>query len=261
MSNNDLGFVFEPAHPPVPNTGKKIACVFSGAGLSRESGLQTFRDSDGLWENHKVEEVASREGWEANVPLVLDFYAARTRQMRTVEPNAGHKALARLEEKYEVYHLTQNIDDLLERAGCCHVWHLHGDINHRKCEHHFSSGHIPDAGGPCNYRCEQAEPVTLEDKCPLCNGQMRPDVTWFGEAVNMRDRELAEIVPRCDVFIGVGTSALVHPAATVLQLFVTAKQKYFVDPKPAPRLRSYSRLEGTAGELLPPLVDFLLTTA
>src|ERR1039457_6488106 len=109
--------------------------VFSGAGLSKESGIPTFRDCvDGLWHNYKIEEVATPKGWEKDQKKVLDFYAARWKNIKECEPNPAHKAIAKLQEKYEVTSITQNIDDLLERAGCKNVWHLHGQITQRKCE-------------------------------------------------------------------------------------------------------------------------------
>ena len=113
---------------------KKRVVVFSGAGLSAESGIPTFRGSDGLWENHRIEDVASPEGWARDPKLVLNFYAMRFEKVQSVQPNVGHFALAKLQEKFDVINITQNIDDLLERAGCRNVWHLHGRIDYQKCE-------------------------------------------------------------------------------------------------------------------------------
>src|SRR5271156_1295982 len=157
---------------------KKYLVIFSGAGLSKESGVPTFRDAkDGLWENYRIEEVASQAGWQRDKKLVLEFYAARMANIRTSQPNEAHKAIARLQEKYHVLNITQNIDDLLERAGCEHVWHLHGGINSRKCERHLSIGidHFL-----CDYSAAQVEPVRLGELCPKCEGQLRPDIVWFG---------------------------------------------------------------------------------
>ena len=196
---------------------KKHLVVFSGAGLSKESGVPTFRDAkDGLWENYRVEEVASQAGWRRNKQLVLDFYAARLGNIRKCAPNAAHQAIARLQEKYHVLNITQNIDDLLERAGCEHVWHVHGSINARKCERHHSIGIVEFR---CDYHAAQVEPVRWGELCPKCSGQLRPDIVWFGEAVDMRFHELADLADRTEVFIGVGTSAQVYPAAGVIDIF------------------------------------------
>src|SRR6185295_20174942 len=139
-----------------------LAITFSGAGLSRESGIPTFRDAkDGLWHNYKIEEIASHDSWATRKAEMLDFYGKRTLQAWECQPNEAHKALARLQQKYRVVNITQNIDDLLERAGCSEVWHLHGDIGHRKCEWHRS---IPGGSHPqyrCDYRVPQRTPVKL----------------------------------------------------------------------------------------------------
>jgi NAD-dependent deacetylase len=238
---------------------KKHLIVFSGAGLSKESGVPTFRDAkDGLWENYRIEEVASQEGWQRDKKLVLEFYAARLGNIRKCEPNAAHHAIARLQEKYHVLNITQNIDDLLERAGCEHVWHLHGSINARKCERHHSIGidHFL-----CDYHAAHVEAVRLGELCPKCSGQLRPDIVWFGEAVDMRWHELADFANRTAVFIGVGTSAQVYPAAGVIDIFSDVKQKFFIDPYPPPRLEDFVLLAGAAGEHLPRLVERLLREA
>jgi NAD-dependent deacetylase len=240
----------------------KTAVVFSGAGLSKESGIPTFRDSQtGLWENYKVEEVATQEGWQANKQLVLDFYRDRTNNCKSVQPNAGHLALAKLEEKYKVVNITQNIDDLLERAGCTNVWHLHGDINHRKCEFHKEISNLDgDTQFTCDFKAIHDKPVVLGDICPKCGGQLRPDVVWFGEAVDMRDRDLFDLMDEVSVFIGCGTSAQVHPAASLLHTFnhLDKNNKFFVDVVPPGRLQSWTLMAGTAAEQLPKLVDGLL---
>jgi NAD-dependent deacetylase len=238
---------------------KKYVVVFSGAGLSKESGVPTFRDAkDGLWENYRIEEVASQEGWRRDKRLVLDFYAARTRQIRSCAPNPAHLAIARLQEKYHLLNVTQNIDDLLERGGCQDVWHLHGSINFRKCEWHHSIGY---GDCHCDFREAQAEPVVFGDICPKCAGQLRPDIVWFGEAVEMREHLLIDLAEKTEVFIGVGTSAQVYPAAGMLNLFGAAKEKYFIDPHPPASIRGFSILAGPAGEHLPRLADELLGRA
>ena len=235
---------------------KKNVVVFSGAGLSKESGVPTFRDAkDGLWENYRVEEVASQDGWRRNKKLVLEFYAARTQQIRACEPNDAHKAIARLQEKFHVLNITQNIDDLLERAGCEHVWHLHGGINFRKCERHRSIG---IGNFDCDFQEPQTEPVMLGEVCPKCSGQLRPDIVWFGEAVDMRERFLLDLADDTEVFIGVGTSAQVYPAAGMLNLFGPARRKYFIDPHPPLQFPGFTILAGKAGEHLPKLAAELM---
>jgi NAD-dependent deacetylase len=130
----------------------KRAAVFSGAGLSAESGIPTFRDSGGLWENHRIEDVATPEAWHRDPKLVLQFYAARFEKIRQCAPNAAHLAFAKLQEKFDVTHITQNIDDLLEQAGNRHVWHLHGRIDAQKCERHFDIFGFRDNYFNCDFK-------------------------------------------------------------------------------------------------------------
>jgi NAD-dependent deacetylase len=240
----------------------KTIVVFSGAGLSQESGIPTFRDSKtGLWENHKIEDVASQEGWQNNKQLVLDFYKARYENCSKVEPNAAHLAIAALEKKYRVINITQNVDNLLERAGCTQVWHLHGDLYHRKCEWHKDISNLDgDTQFTCDFKIIQDKPVELGEKCPKCNGQLRPDVVWFGEAVDMRDKELFGLMNNTYAFIGCGTSAQVHPAASLLPTFnyLPKERKFFIDKSPMLRLQSWTTIQGSASEKLPELVDDLL---
>jgi len=231
--------------------------IFSGAGLSAESGIATFRDSDGLWENHTIEDVATPLGWMKNPTLVLDFYAQRFWQMQQCQPNAAHRAIAQLAKRFDVVCITQNIDTLLEQAGAQDVWHLHGRIDRQKCEWHFDIPPI-DAGWQCDYRAEIAKPTELGDLCPKCGKQLRPDVVWFGEAVDMRVDNLYEIVDRVDVFIGIGTSAQVYPAANLLRFFGNTQEKYFIDPNPAYEvLQGFTVYEGTASEQMSKLVERL----
>jgi NAD-dependent deacetylase len=228
--------------------------VFSGAGLSAESGIPTFRDSNGLWENHKVEDVATPDGWKRNKTKVLKFYSDRFYSVRNNQPNQGHLALAKLESKFEVFHLTQNIDDLLERAGSTNVRHLHGSLFQRRCENIL-----------CSYRIDHTEPVRLGDICPTCGHQLRPSVVWFGEPVDMQMKKLKSLAwkSRNDgVFICVGTSANVFPAAKLLDIFSILQTKYFVNTEVNPfdnlKLIGYNMLEGQAGKILPNLVNNLL---
>lgn len=235
---------------------KKIV-VFSGAGLSAESGIPTFRDSGGLWENYSLEDVATPLGWMRDPKLVLDFYAQRLVQMQQCQPNAAHKAIAKLANCFEVICITQNIDTLLEQAGVRDVWHVHGRIDYHKCEWHFS---IPpmDADWQCDYRAQISKPTQLGDLCPKCGKQLRPDVVWFGEAVDMRVDELYEIVDHVDVFIGVGTSAQVYPAANLLRFFGNVAEKYFIDPNPAySELHGFNVIADTAAAKMPELVEVL----
>jgi NAD-dependent deacetylase len=235
---------------------KKIV-VFSGAGLSAESGIPTFRDSGGLWEGHRIEDVAAPIGWKKNPSLVLDFYAQRFVQMQMCQPNAAHVAIAKLATLFNVVCITQNIDTLLEQAGVKDVWHMHGQIDHHKCEWHFS---IPpmDADWQCDYRAKITQPTQLGDLCPQCGKQLRPDVVWFGEAVDMRVDNLYEIVSLVDVLIGVGTSAQVYPAANLLRFFKDVREKYFIDPNPPySALDGFTVFKGIACEKMPQLVEVL----
>lgn len=241
----------------------KTVVVFSGAGLSQESGIPTFRDSNGLWHNHKVEDVASQDGWHRNKQLVLDFYKQRFENIKACEPNSAHKALARLQEKYHVVNITMNIDDLLERAGCTDVLHLHGAINQKKCEWHKNITTLDgDTNFTCDYLTTQDKPIDFEERCPKCNGNLRPNVVWFGEAVSeMNYKHLAELVREVKynegTFICVGTSGLVYPASYLISFFAQVDNKYIIDPKPQ-KIADYNLLKGNAGEQLPLLVDALL---
>jgi NAD-dependent deacetylase len=236
----------------------KKAVIFSGAGLSAESGIPTFRGSNGLWDNYCIEEVASPEGWAKDPALVLEFYRQRFEQMQNCKPNAAHDAIAQLQEKFDVLCITQNIDTLLEKAGVNNVIHLHGQIDYAKCEWYCS---IPprNADRECDYRTEITEALKMGDRCPKCDKQLRPDVVWFGEAVSLPKREIRQILPEVEVFIGVGTSAQVYPAAHLLYYFEDTPQKYFIDPNPPTvLLENYTFLLGTAAEKMTELVKFLL---
>lgn len=243
----------------------KTVVIFSGAGLSAESGVPTFRDSNGLWENHKVEDVAHPSGWAKNKELVIEFYRQRFEGCKKCQPNAAHKAIAALEAKFNVINITQNIDDLLERAGCNIVRHLHGSIDKRKCEWHKSCCMLD---GDTRYTClvaeDHKEAVKLGDKCIACGGQMRPDVVWFDEPVLFNFEQVRDLVKEVKyndgVFICVGTSAQVYPAASLIPLFAQVKNKYIIDPK-ARRIADYTLLTGKAGDEVPKLVEQLLKDA
>ncbi|MBB4806970.1 NAD-dependent deacetylase [Chryseobacterium defluvii] len=181
---------------------KKLT-ILSGAGISAESGIQTFRDSNGLWENHSVTEVASPQGWRNNRELVLEFYNQRRRQLHEVEPNDAHKLLAELEKYYEVQIITQNIDDLHEKAGSSKVLHLHGEL-FKSCS--------------CNNKnliYEQKEDIKIGDKA-ADGAQLRPFIVWFGEDVPLM-KEAARHAKEADIFLVIGTSLQVYPAAGLLQ--------------------------------------------
>jgi len=243
----------------VSTKSKLHIVIFSGAGLSTESGIPTFRDSGGLWEQHRIEDVASPEGWMRNKKLVLDFYAMRFAKQAECLPNPAHLAIAELSARHAVVNITQNIDTLLERAGCENVWHLHGRIDMQKCEYHHSLSFPYDTQFECDYRSSITKPIRLGDECPKCGGQLRPDIVWFGEPVDMREDQLSEIVNTADIFIGVGTSAQVYPAAGMLPLFRRTQEKYFIDPHPNYEvLDGYHVLKGSASEQLPALVRRLL---
>ncbi|GGI57890.1 SIR2 family NAD-dependent protein deacylase [Winogradskyella haliclonae] len=193
--------------------------VLTGAGMSAESGIKTFRDADGLWEGHDVMEVASPQGFCNNPELVLDFYNQRRRQLKEVKPNAAHIALANLEEAYNVSIVTQNVDDLHERAGSTNVLHLHGEL--RK---------IRSTGNPTDIRDWQ-EDINLGDICD--NGyQLRPHIVWFGEDVPMIE-EAITICETADVLIIIGTSMQVYPAASLMNFVKSTIPIYYIDPKPA----------------------------
>ncbi|WP_413173764.1 SIR2 family NAD-dependent protein deacylase [Anabaena azotica] len=229
--------------------------VFSGAGLSAESGIPTFRGAGGLWEGYKIEEVATPLGWMQNQKLVLDFYAQRFVQMQECQPNAAHFAIAELANHFDVVCITQNIDTLLEKAGVKDVWHIHGRIDYQKCEWHFG---IPPmyAEWQCDYQAQINKPVQWGDLCPKCGKKLRPDVVWFGEAVDMQVDNLYKIQSQVNIFIVVGTSAQVYPAANLLKFFQDVPEKYFIDPHPNTEvLAGFTVMTGTATKHLPALVE------
>jgi len=196
----------------------KIA-VLTGAGVSAESGLKTFRDSNGLWEGHDVMEVASPGGFARNPELVLEFYNQRRRQLLKVLPNEAHRALAALENHHEVAIVTQNVDDLHERAGSTRVVHLHGEL--LKVRSTYDENLVLD----------WQDDLNLGDLCEN-NYQLRPHIVWFGEAVPKMEVAI-ELVQVSDIILIVGTSMQVYPAAGLIQYTRSDAHVYFVDPKPA----------------------------
>ena len=207
---------------------KKIT-VLTGAGVSAESGITTFRDSDGLWENHRVEDVASIEGWYRDMKVVLDFYNARRAQLATVRPNAAHLAIASLEDGYDVTVVTQNVDNLHERAGSTRIIHLHGELTKVRPENccnemdGFSEETVFDIG---------FDAIEVGDKAP--NGaQLRPHIVWFGEAVPKIDAAI-DAVEAADIILIVGTSLQVYPAAGLYRYARMGTPIYIIDPKDVP---------------------------
>ena len=218
--------------------------VLTGAGVSAESGIATFRQSGGLWETHRLEDVATPEGFARNPRLVLDFYNARRRQLHTVQPNPAHTALARLEEVLgERFTLiTQNIDDLHERGGSRRVLHMHGEILKARC-----------AG--CAHVLHWPGDLTLADACPDCGGRLRPHVVWFGEVPFHLEEEIPGAL-EAEVFMAVGTSGSVYPAAGMV---AEAKRRrrltVEVNLEPSENTHLFDiRVLGPAGKTLPELV-------
>ncbi|MDB5257780.1 MAG: Silent information regulator protein Sir2 [Chitinophagaceae bacterium] len=196
---------------------KKNVVVLSGAGISAESGIKTFRDSGGLWEGYDVTEVATPEGFRRNPELVLEFYNMRRKQAMDAKPNAGHLALVELEKQYHVNIITQNVDNLHEKAGSSHVLHLHGELFKSRSTRRPSL--IYDMNG---------WELKIGDTCEL-GAQLRPHIVWFGEAVPAMDEAIA-LVRKADVLIIVGTSMQVYPAAGLIDYAPQGIPVYVVDP-------------------------------
>ena len=194
---------------------KKIV-VISGAGISAESGISTFRDNNGLWENHNIMEVASFEGWRKNKELVLDFYNKRRQQVLECLPNKAHRALAQLEKNYDVQIITQNVDDLHERAGSTNIIHLHGELLKARSTVNESLVY------------SWKKDITLNDTCEK-GSQLRPHIVWFGEAVPLLEEAL-EIVQTADILLVIGTSLLVYPAASLIHYAPIFSKKFIIDP-------------------------------
>ena len=207
---------------------QKIA-VLTGAGVSAESGMSTFRDANGLWDNYNVEDVATLEGWNRNPALVLDFYNQRRRQLATVKPNAAHLAIASLEDNYDVTVITQNIDNLHERAGSTRIIHLHGELTKVRPENRynerngFSEDMVFDIGyGDINLGDTSVDGI-----------QLRPHIVWFGEAVPKIEQAI-DVVEAADILLIVGTSLQVYPAAGLYAYAKASTPIYIIDPKDVP---------------------------
>lgn len=206
---------------------KRIVAL-TGAGMSAESGLKTFRDADGLWEGHDVMQVASPEGWRQDPELVLDFYNQRRRQLFQARPNRGHELLAGLEQRYNVEVVTQNVDDLHERAGSSSVLHLHGEL--LKVRSSRDERLVKD----------WSTDLALGDLCEL-GSQLRPHIVWFGEAVPLLE-PAAEITAQADIIIIIGTSMQVYPAASLIHYAKPGVPIYFIDPRPTISESQFSNL-------------------
>lgn len=196
---------------------KKVV-VFTGAGISAESGLKTFRGDGGLWEGYRVEDVATPEAWAKNPALVLEFYNQRRQQVRAAQPNAAHKALVDLEQGYDVRIITQNVDDLHERAGSQNVLHLHGEVLYARSTQ--DPGYTRHLG---------AADIMIGDSCPL-GSQLRPHIVWFGEMVPAMD-EAARIVSTADIFLCIGTSLQVYPANSLIFATSRRARRIVVNPE------------------------------
>lgn len=224
--------------------------ILTGAGISAESGIRTFRDFNGLWENHRVEEVASPEGFSENPDLVLRFYNIRRAQMGEVEPNAAHLALARLEREWPggVLLVTQNVDDLHERAGTENLIHMHGELRKVRCNR---------CGVAFSWQGDQSR----KDECPRCRrrGGMRPHIVWFGEVPFELER-IYQALEACGCFVSIGTSGHVYPAAGFVQEanpYAYTLELNLEASKGASRF--FEQRSGRASELVPAWVDELLS--
>lgn len=203
---------------------KKRIVVLTGAGISAESGFSTFRDAGGLWDNYPVEQVATPEGWHANPNMVTDFYNHLREQLASAKPNEGHRILAELEDDFDVTIVTQNVDDLHERAGSHHIIHLHGDLR-KVC----SSRNPND---PRYIRTLPATQPVVEHGALAEDGSLlRPWIVWFGEAVPNLE-PAAEVTERADIFVIIGTSLNVYPAASLIRYTRPGVPVFLIDPKP-----------------------------
>lgn len=224
---------------------KEKIVVLSGAGVSAESGIKTFRDSGGLWEEYNVEDVASIEGWYKNRKLVLDFYNTRRRELQKTEPNLAHRIIARLEEKYNVCVVTQNVDNLHERAGSTNVIHLHGELTKARGERDENSSY------EIGYR-----DITLGEKAPD-GTQLRPFIVWFGESVPMLQKA-TERVSQADILIIIGTSLNVYPAAGLVNYTKRGCRIYLIDPQPMNlRMEQFTQIQEKATSGMKQLAAFL----
>lgn len=209
---------------------RKKLVVLSGAGVSAESGVATFRDAGGLWEGHNVMDVASPEGFRKNPELVLDFYNQRRRQLQTVKPNKAHQIIAELESDFDVHVITQNVDDLHERAGSSKVLHLHGELLKARSVNNE------------NDIIDWTSDINLGDLHPISKKQLRPHIVWFGETVPAI-AEAMEIVEQAEYVVVIGTSLQVYPAAGLMDYAKPGVKIFYVDPNPTPVHNSCNKVE------------------
>ena len=225
--------------------------ILTGAGISAESGLGTFRDVDGLWTRYDLNDVATPEGFVRNPALVHEFYNYRRSNCRTAAPNAAHVALAELQHRHssEVLIVTQNIDDLHERAGSQSVWHMHGEITRALC-------------AACGHRWEAPERMDPSDCCPACNATAtRPDVVWFGEYPHFMD-DIQDRLERCDLFVSIGTSGSVYPAAGFVATAAGAGARTLeLNLEPSETASAFMEVQyGKASEIVSAWVDEVLSS-
>lgn len=222
--------------------------MLTGAGMSAESGIKTFRDNDGLWNNYRVEEVATPEAWAANMEIVLEFYNQRRKQLLECSPNPAHFALVQLEDKYDVRIIAQNVDDLHERAGSSNVLHLHGELKKVRST----------ADPQLVFELDGWE-LKAGDTCPK-GSQLRPHIVWFGEAVP-NITVASEIAATADILIVIGTSMQVYPAAGLVHYAPHESTKYYIDPAAADNsmLAKLTVIREKAGKAVPELVEILLS--
>ncbi|MGB5554360.1 MAG: NAD-dependent deacylase [Flavobacteriaceae bacterium] len=228
---------------------KKKIIVLTGAGISAESGIKTFRDAEGLWEGHDIMQVASPQGFQSNPALVLDFYNQRRKQLLSVAPNKAHESLVALEAFFDVTIITQNIDDLHERAGSKNVVHLHGELLKVRCTKNE------------NLIIDWRTDLNLGD-LSLTGEQLRPHIVWFGEQVPMLDRAI-QLTQSADFLLIIGTSMQVYPAAGLIDFVPYGTPIYFIDPRPSISTNSFQNLSiiaKTAVSGVPILVDDLIDT-
>ena len=233
---------------------KKIV-ILTGAGMSAESGISTFRDSGGLWDQYRVEDVATPEGYERDPQLVIDFYNMQRRNLLKAEPNEGHRLVAALEEKYKVVVATQNIDDLHERAGSSHVIHLHGELMKAT-----SSWRPNDSRQIITLPADKAV-IEMGDKA-ADGSQLRPFIVWFGESVPNIE-PAADECETADIFLIIGTSLNVYPAAGLLHYVPANAEVYLIDPKPVDTHsnRPVHVIQKGASEGMKEIIDLLMNNA
>ena len=221
---------------------KKIV-VLTGAGISAESGISTFRDANGLWENHDIMEVASIDGWYKNPALVLEFYNQRRRQLKTVQPNSAHQFLVDLEKDYDVTIVTQNVDNLHERAGSSKIIHLHGELDKARSEKNEEIVYPWDGD------------IQLGDLA-TDGGQLRPHIVWFGEMVPKMDEAIEETL-QADIFLVIGTSLQVYPAASLIDYTQSHAQIICIDPHAMALKKGVIHILKTATEGVKELYNYL----